>query len=180
MIARLYIPRLLYSTQLCSPSLFPSLLHELIALWIFYPRAIAVAIAQLRNRRRRLAAVEAWNGLKSRHHFRSRFRFRVADDPLQGHDDGARTGFSRVRVSRRSRTRALADVRAKVQRSAAGEIASFKSVKFNWEQSRWNGSERRDGHWTRQRSVDKLYITDCSAFISLRRANYFFSPILLE
>lgn len=85
-------PSSAFQTRRCcgSLSLSFSLLRGLVALWIFHPRTFAVAIAQLRHRRLRQRDAETWNGLKARsrrgHHFRSRFRFRVADDPLQGHD----------------------------------------------------------------------------------------------
>lgn len=157
-VVRLYILRLLYSLsreRVDSSMNIPSACYR------------GRAIAQLRNlrRRRRQVATEAWNGLKARtagHHFRSRFRFRVADDPLQGHDgapdSASRLWGFRVRVSRHSR--AYTRERMVCVREFSGQRArcsAFKSVRFNWEQSRRNGNERRDGHWTRQRSVEKFW-----------------------
>lgn len=100
------------------------------ALWIFDSRTFAVAIAQLRHRRLRQRGAEMWNELKATeptqksHHFRSRFRFRVADDPLQGHD-----GVVRSRVMH---------THAHTCATGAWSADDDLRVKFNWEQSRRN------------------------------------------
>lgn len=98
----------------------------LAALWIFHPRTFAVAIAQLRHRWLRQRGAEMWSELKAAeptqksHHFRSRFRFRVADDPLQGHDSVVRPRVMHTH----------AHTCATGVWSAGDDLR----VKFNWEQ----------------------------------------------